>query len=102
MPHYTYIWEFYILPGSHEQFESEYGPDGAWVKLFRSAPGYVDTKLLKDARNSLRYVTIDTWESEEEYAEFRATFASQYEAIDQRCAGLTTRERLIGEFTSGY
>ncbi len=51
-----------------------------------TAPGYVDTKL-KDVRNSLRYVTIDTWESEEEYAALRGNFASQYEASTNAVRG---------------
>ncbi len=99
MSHYTYIWEFYVAAEMCSRFEAEYGPQGSWVGLFRTAPGYVKTSLLHDTSDPSRYLTIDVWESIEAHAAFRAGFAPQYEAIDRRCEGLTLSERAIGEFT---
>jgi len=99
MSKYTYIWEFFIAPAARTGFEEAYGPHGPWVKLFRGAPGYIETILLCDTANSLRYVTIDRWESAEAHASFRSQFSKQYEAIDRHCQGFTTGENLVGEFT---
>ena len=99
MSKYTYVWEFLIAPAARAQFETAYGPHGSWVKLFRSAPGYIESLLLRDAANSLRYVTIDRWESAAAHAAFRSRFSTQYEEIDRDCQEFTTSENLVGEFT---
>jgi heme-degrading monooxygenase HmoA len=101
MSPYTYVWEFFIAPAARASFESAYGPDGVWVKLFRNAAGFIETILLRDTSNSLRYVTIDRWTSADAHASFRSKFSAQYEAIDRHCQEFTTCENLIGEFTEG-
>ena len=100
MPAYVYIWDFDVRPGKEVEFELEYGPDGAWVRLFRAADGYRDTLLLRDAHHPGRYLTIDRWESEAAYQAFRSAHASEYAAIDARCEGLTVAERALGHYTS--
>ena len=100
MPAYVYIWEFDVRPGKEGEFEREYGPEGAWVRLFRMARGYLDTVLLKDPTHAGRYLTIDRWESEAAYRAFRSAHAGEYAAIDARCEGLTVGEREVGHFTS--
>ena len=99
MSRYTYVWEFFIAPEARAQFETAYGPNGAWVRLFRRAPGYIGSILLHDTANSLRYVTIDRWESADAHASFRSLFSKQYDAIDRHCQEFTTCENLVGEFT---
>jgi len=69
------------------------------MQLFRRAPGYVGTRLLQDERDPLRFVTIDTWISANDYEAFRASYASDYAALDRLCEGLTTEETLIGQFS---
>jgi hypothetical protein len=32
------LWEYEVKPGEEERFEKAYGPDGDWVRLFRSDP----------------------------------------------------------------
>jgi heme-degrading monooxygenase HmoA len=66
--------------------------------LFRKAPGYGGTELLKDADTALRYLTIDHWRSREDFWKFREAFRADYLALDQRLAVLTDRETLIGDF----
>ena len=58
------------------------------------------TRLLEDRSDPLRFVTIDSWSSVEEYDAFRVTYASEYAALDRLCEGLTVRETHIGQFTS--
>jgi heme-degrading monooxygenase HmoA len=97
----AYLWEFTVDPDLVEEFTQEYGPNGSWVALFRQAPGYVGTLLLRDSRNSRRFITIDRWESADAYRSFRATFSGEYAALDERCERLTARESSLGAFEEG-
>jgi len=100
MTGYTYIWEFQVKPNHQAEFERQYGPEGAWVKLFRQASGFVESLLLQDRSNPLRYVTIDRWKSVESYNAFRSQFSKHYDAIDKTCQALTTKESKLGEFNA--
>ena len=99
MARYCYLWEFHVRPEWQAEFERRYGPEGAWAALFRQAPGYIDTLLLRDRSQGLRYVTIDRWENREAYLAFRSEFSRQYDEIDRLGQGLTTHEALLGEFS---
>lgn len=98
MAMYSYMWSFHVRPGAEAEFERHYGPDGTWVQLFRRAPGYVDTRLLKDRDVPARYVTIDRWDSEAAYRAFRERFAAEHDAIDRECGALTVEERALGAY----
>ncbi len=95
---YRIVWAFEVKPGSAQAFEVSYGPGGDWAKLFRKAPGYGGTELLKDADTPGRYLTIDHWRSREDFWKFREAFRGDYLALDKRLATLTNRETLIGDF----
>ena len=95
---FTYIWEFIVRPGAEADFRRQYGPGGPWVRLFRSSPGYLETRLLRDPSRPGRFVTIDRWTSESAYRGFRAERAAEFETIDRACAALTLQERELGEF----
>lgn len=95
---YATLWEFSVEPSRQAEFESAYGPDGRWARLFSVAPGYLGTELLRDRAVGHRYVTIDRWSSVEAWREFKARFAVEYERLDQECAALTTREAALGEY----
>lgn len=95
---FVYLWEYEVAPLHQNEFEREYGPDGAWVKLFSKAPGYLGTSLFRDRTRSDRYVTIDRWESEEAHASFLERFRSEFDELDARCEILTRSELLIGHF----
>lgn len=96
---YAYGWEFEVRPGLESEFERHYGPDGSWARLFRLAPGYVETLLLRDRAQPNRYVTIDRWRSAAEHDRFKADFAEQYRRLDAECEQLTLAERALGEWT---
>jgi heme-degrading monooxygenase HmoA len=100
MKQYTYIWQFNVRADCQAQFETHYGPDGLWVALFRRAPGYIETLLLQDKSDPLRYLTIDRWQNAEAYKAFRLQFSNQYDAIDRQCQGLTEFEVPLGEYVS--
>jgi len=44
------------------------------------------------------YLTLDFWETREEYEKFKKENAAEYERIDRECAGMTVRESRVGEF----
>ena len=98
MSHYTYLWEFRTSAGHRAEFERHYGAEGRWVALFRQAPGFLGTTLLRDRTDALKFVTIDRWRSAADYESFRERFASDYAALDALCEGLTVSETLLGRF----
>jgi heme-degrading monooxygenase HmoA len=95
---FVYIWSFQVKPGGETAFEQAYGPAGDWVQLFRKAPGYIKTALLRDTEKPGRYVTIDHWESEAAQRSFREKFAAEFAEIDRKCEELTESETLVGHF----
>ena len=97
---YTYIWAFEVHAEHADVFRKHYGEGGAWAQLFRRAHGYLGTQLLEDESDPLRFITIDTWSSADDYEAFRADYAAEYAAIDRLCEGFTKRETLIGHFVS--
>jgi len=86
------LWEFEVKSGSEELFEQAYGPEGDWVRLFRRDARYRGTRLLREVGRERVYVTMDQWESQEAYEEFRQKCAAEYAEIDKKCEGLTQGE----------
>ena len=97
-PGFATVWEFSVKAARQAEFESHYGPDGSWARLFRKSPGYLGTELWHDRADEHRYVTIDRWASADAWKQFRAGFAADYERLDRECEGLTARETPLGEF----
>lgn len=95
---FTYVWEYRVRPERVDDFCAHYGPDGSWVALFRRSPGYVGTRLLRDVNDSGRFLTIDNWESREDYATFRRRFESEFTELDERCEALTASEKHLGDY----
>ena len=79
-------------------FESSYGANGEWVNLFNRHPAFIRTELLKDQKDPMRFLTIDTWKSREQYMSFRKEFQKEYDAIDNKCEAFTLNEQSLGEF----
>lgn len=97
-PGYMYLWEYRVAAGTRADFVGAYGPAGDWVQLFANAPGYVRTELHCDRSDPTRFVTIDYWESESAWQAFRTESAESFDALDARCAALTTHETELGRF----
>jgi heme-degrading monooxygenase HmoA len=93
---YLIIWEFWVKEGHEAEFEQVYGPDGAWVQLFRQGTGYLGTELLRDVEQPRRYLTLDRWRSRTDYEAFQDRWAEAYKELDGRCEGLTEHESLLG------
>jgi heme-degrading monooxygenase HmoA len=95
---YIIIWEYQVKPERQAEFEKIYTPNGAWAGLFRKGAGYLGTELSHDETNPRRYLTIDRWESKEEYDAFISRWKDEYSTLDSQCEGLTESESCIGTF----
>ena len=98
MTRFSYVWEYEVPAEAEPEFVRHYAADGAWVRLFRRAPGYLGTQLYRDRRRAGRYFTVDHWRDEAAYREFRRAFAAEFEALDRTCAGFTRREAHLGDY----
>jgi heme-degrading monooxygenase HmoA len=94
------VWGFRVPGRQQRAFEKEYGPDGAWAQLFRTGEGYMRTELLRDRQTPGRYLTIDRWVSRKAFVNFKKQKRAEYKALDKKCAALTQKEKLLGEFES--
>lgn len=94
------LWQFEVAAEKAADFILAYGGDGAWAQLFRQASGYLGTELLCSADESTRYITIDRWNSAEDFTRFQQDFADRYKTLDAELESLTRSERKIGSFTS--
>jgi len=88
-------WEFRPVPEHLEEFLAAYGPEGAWVALFRRAAGFLGTQLLPATGRAGWYRTIDRWRAPEDHAAFLAAFGEEYRALDRQCERLTLEERRV-------
>jgi len=95
---YSYIWEFDVHPYHKKDFESSYGPNGEWVRLFQRHPGYVSSVLLRDKCDPFKFQTLDIWRSEKDFQSFRKQYKSEYESLDRKCEAFTVSEQPMGEF----
>ena len=91
------VWLFTAAPGREAEFETVYGPTGAWTQLFAQSPGYRGTELEPRPEIPRHYIVTDRWESREAWDTFRRGHATAYEALDRRCESLTDSETLTRE-----
>jgi heme-degrading monooxygenase HmoA len=95
---FVVVWEFWVRAGAEVEFESVYGPDGAWVRLFSGDAAYGGTRLVRDASEPRRYLTLDSWESAAACEVFKKSHVAEYGEIDRECERLTEGEKEIGRF----
>jgi GNAT superfamily N-acetyltransferase/heme-degrading monooxygenase HmoA len=98
MMHHVSMWEFRVRDGRTGEFLQHYGPGGTWERIFRRAPGYLGTELLRNDADPCRFVTLDRWTSRAALAAFRQHFAKEYADLDRQCAACTTTETELGAF----
>jgi heme-degrading monooxygenase HmoA len=103
---YVIVWEFRVRQAREAEFVQKYGPEGAWARFFHGvpdymSPGYIRTELVRDVAADFRYLTLDYWESEEEFKRFREQNLAEYERLDKEFEGLTESETRLGAFWSG-
>jgi heme-degrading monooxygenase HmoA len=92
------VWEFQIRHEAEAEFLEKYGPEGIWARLFRQSPEYLRTELVRDVAAAERFLTLDYWQSEEAFIEFRKKYLVDYERLDKELQGLTEQETRLGAF----
>jgi heme-degrading monooxygenase HmoA len=95
---YVIVWEFRVRQAREAEFVQKYGSEGAWARFFRGSPGYIRTELVRDVAADFRYLTLDYWQSEEEFKRFREQNLAEYERLDKEFEGLTESETRLGAF----
>ena len=93
------LWEYEVKPGCEESFQSVYGPQGDWVRLFQADPHFYETRLLGDLSRPRFYFTLDYWDSEISFEQFKSANHAAYAAIDSATEPLTLSERHLTSFT---
>ena len=92
------IWEYRVHRETAQAFEKYYGPNGDWAEFFRQGAGYLGTMLLRDPDHVDHYVTVDQWDSADDYVAFRESHGDDYKKHDEHCNQFTIDERLVGYF----
>jgi heme-degrading monooxygenase HmoA len=97
---YIILWEYHVRTENIDKFKNIYSASGAWANLFQKASGYLGTELLQDETSSVRFLTIDRWDSKQSYETFHSQWEKEYKTLDQQCEGLTENEVLLGKWES--
>jgi heme-degrading monooxygenase HmoA len=92
------VWEFRVAAGKEAEFIEKYGPEGIWARFFREGQGYIGTELVQDVADPGRFLTLDYWQSEEDFKRFREQSLAEYERLDEQFEGLTKTETRLGAF----
>ena|ERR1700742_4430890 len=95
---YVIVWEFRVRPDREAEFEEKYGPEGLWARLFRKSADYERTELVRDVAIKGRFLTLDYWQTEEAFHEFKQRNLAEYERLDKEFEGLTEQETRLGAF----
>ena len=90
------VWRYRVKPEHRAQFETAYGPAGAWALLFARHSGFTGTRLLRGEDDS--YLTLDRWRSREDFDSFIAGHEAEYRALDASTEGWTESEERLGIF----
>lgn len=95
---YVIVWEFRVRLDRVGEFEEKYGPEGLWARFFRRSAGYLRTELVRDVAAANRFLTLDYWQTEEAFHEFKQQNLAEYERLDKEFEGLTEQETRLGAF----
>jgi uncharacterized membrane-anchored protein YitT (DUF2179 family)/heme-degrading monooxygenase HmoA len=88
-------WRFQVKAEHAAVFKREYGPDGAWAKLFQRGDGFVKTDLIPNQADPAEFTTIDYWNSQDDYDRFLAENQDEYDRLDRQLEPLTTHQERI-------
>ena len=99
---FVILWEFDVKSECEERFTLAYAATGEWARLFATNTKFRCTKLLRNIAEPLRFVTMDVWESREDYEHFLQSSGAAYRELDARCEGFTTRERHLNSFDADW
>ena len=92
------VWEFRVRQEKEQEFVEKYGPEGAWVRFFRSSERYIRTELVHDVVDRSRFLTLDYWQTEADFDDFQKRYLAEYNRLDREFEGLTENEIRLGAF----
>jgi heme-degrading monooxygenase HmoA len=90
------LWQFEVPEEQEQRFVAAYKSDGAWAKLFVTAPGFIRTDLWSDGDGI--YMTADHWESFEAFERFQAAQGEEYRRLDAELEGIALAETFLGAY----
>ena len=91
---FAIVWKYHVADAEVPAFESAYGPAGAWVQLFGTAPGYAGTDLVRGEEPG-HYLTIDRWHDRHDFETFMHERGAEYRRLDTELESLTDAEHLV-------
>jgi heme-degrading monooxygenase HmoA len=91
---FAIIWQYAVPVDRVTDFVRAYSSDGDWAQLFRAAPGYAGTELIRC--DDGRFMTIDRWQNKAAFEQFLVRHRDEYDALDARLAAFTSNELLVG------
>lgn len=92
------VWKFRPPLGRDQEFAKAYGPNGPWSALFRKARGYRGTSLSRPMDPNGWWLTVDRWDSVEDFEAFQRDFGEEYRALDAELEGVAGDEEFVGAF----
>lgn len=90
--------EFIVKEEVQGHFELAFGPGGAWSKLFAQFPGFRGTTVMRDVKNPLRYLTIDLWETVEQWEQMLIEREAEYSELEITFVDWTESRKELGIF----
>ena len=90
------IWRYEVRDAHRAEFESIYGSEGDWARLFARTDGFLGTELMRAEDGA--YATVDRWRAREDFDAFLAEHLGDYQALDQVTESWTTSEEKVGLF----
>ena len=92
------LWQFRPPAGGEKAFAEAYASGGPWAEVFGQAPGFIGTRLMRPPEGSDWWLTIDSWDSAEAFANFLENHREAYAALDRQLEGIAGEETFIGAF----
>ena len=92
------VWEFIVKEEFRGQFELTYGPGGPWSRLFANCLGFRGTTLLRDVGKQFRYLTVDIWDTIDQWETALAENMVDYADMEATFADWTESRKNVGIF----
>jgi heme-degrading monooxygenase HmoA len=92
------VWKFRPPLGRDREFANAYGSNGSWSELFRKARGYRGTTLSRPMETNGWWLTVDRWDTVNDFEAFQRDFGEEYRALDADLVGIAGDEEFVGAF----
>ena len=97
---YSVVWKYIVKEENQMIFETEYGKQGTWAKLFSDSESYLGSILSIKEDSKSTYLLIDNWADKKSYDSFKIINSVIYNRLSSEFETLYENEEKIGEFNS--